>query len=95
MMGFRAWPHRDLPDGRLLALEPLLFGDWRLHVVPPASPTSYATAIYDYPMKESEAAVRALQEWDGEGDPPVGWVRMKPSNRRRTDGDPTKEYIEP
>jgi len=91
--GFRDWPNRDLDDGRLLALEPLLFGDWRLHVVGRGAFAS--TAIYDYPAIAGEAAWDALNEWDGNGDPPRGWVRTKPSDRRRTDGDPEKEYVEP
>ena len=41
------------------------------------------------------AAYCALTAWDGEGDPCDGWIRHQPSNRRRPDGSPASEYVEP
>lgn len=85
------WPNRTLPDGRLLALQPLLFGDFRLHVI--ASPqASRSQSVYDF--ADAGAAAVALGLWDGRGDP-EGWVRHKPSNRRRPDGDPAREHVAP
>lgn len=46
---------------------------------------------YVYPS--IEAAWAAVQDWDGRGDPPDGWIRHQPSNRRRPDGDPTREFV--
>lgn len=42
----------------------------------------------------TRAALRALHCWDGSGDP-EGWYRHKPSNRRRPDGDPSREEVRP
>ena len=90
--GWDAWQNRLLPDGRLLALEPLVVvGMARLHVA--FNPNAWAsTDIFDY--QDPLAAVEAFQTWDGV-DEPVGWYRHRPSNRRRTNGDPSKEYVEP
>jgi hypothetical protein len=38
--------------------------------------------------------VRALREWDGNGEPD-GWMRHPDSGRRRPDGDAAREYVEP
>lgn len=48
---------------------------------------------YFYP--KLEVAMDALAQFEGAGDPLVGWIRHIPSNRRRKDGDPTKEEIRP
>jgi hypothetical protein len=40
------------------------------------------------------AAVAAAHVWDGTGEP-VGWHRHPTTGRRRPDGDPTREYIDP
>lgn len=86
--GWSVWPTRDLDDGRTLALEPLLTG-MRIHVVRDRR-DSASTSIYDF--TDHVVAMKAFIQWDGEGDP-VGWYRHRPSNRRRPDGDPTKEYV--
>lgn len=39
-------------------------------------------------------AKAALMAWDGEGEP-TGWHRHPDSGRRRPDGDPTREYVQP
>jgi hypothetical protein len=88
---WHVWPHRPLEDGRLLALQPLLFDGWRLHVVRDGIAET-SSDVYDF--QESSWALDALQGWSGEGEP-EGWYRHKPSNRRRPDGDPTKEYVQP
>jgi len=38
------------------------------------------------------AAFVAFEAWGGDGEP-EGWHRHVPSNRRRPDGDPSREYI--
>jgi hypothetical protein len=38
-------------------------------------------------------AIAALTRWDGEGDPPNGWIRHRPSGRRRPDGTAGSEYV--
>lgn len=95
-LGWHRWPHRNLADGRLLALEPLLTG-FRLHVV--ASPWNMGSdEVYDFPVddRDTEAKARAayvaLHRWDGTGEP-EGWYRHRPSNRRRPGGDPEQEYV--
>lgn len=39
-----------------------------------------------------DAAKRALESWNGEGEP-QGWHRHPPSGRRRPDGDASREYV--
>lgn len=41
-------------------------------------------------------ALKAFVAWSGnQGTEPTGWIRHPESGRRRTDGDPAKEYIVP
>lgn len=83
-----------LPDGRIATIAPLLFGQAMLTV---ASPENHSWGQWDegwtYPSHEQ--AIYALIVWDGRGDPLVGWVRHQPSNRRRPEGDPTREEVRP
>lgn len=48
---------------------------------------------YSYPT--TLKALIAFDAWKEEDfkDEPEGWIRHQPSNRRRQDGDPTKEII--
>lgn len=39
-----------------------------------------------------ELAVKALEAWDGDGEP-TGWKRHPASGRRRPEGDESKEYV--
>lgn len=78
---------RNLPDGRLCGVMRLLF-HWTLHV--DIDPVGYADR-YCYMTKEG--AIRALDEWDGIGDP-VGWHRHPLSGRRR-DLETGKEWVSP
>jgi hypothetical protein len=41
-----------------------------------------------------EDAERALDAWDGRGEP-AGWHRHPTTGRRRTDGDSLREYVSP
>lgn len=85
------WPCRTLDDGRTLAFEPLLFNCVRIHVVRDVHDMG-SMEIYDY--QDLLPALRAFLEWDGTGEP-VGWYRHRPSDRRRPEGDPTREHVEP
>lgn len=39
--------------------------------------------------------IAAAKAWDGTGDPPDGWIKQQLSTgRRRTNGDPAKEFVE-
>lgn len=39
--------------------------------------------------------MRALNDWQPETEPePTGWFRNPTTGRRRTDGDPAREYIQ-
>lgn len=46
---------------------------------------------YCYPWTP-EGAIAAARHWDGEGDPPDGWIKEVGTERRRIDGDPAREY---
>lgn len=51
------------------------------------------TSTYDegwcYP--DRSMALRAAQAWNGEGDPPDGWIKQVPTGRCRVNGDPNRE----
>ncbi len=81
---------RQLPDGRTKCLMRLLDG-WRLGVTPPHDNSAY-TDLWDYPS--GYEAWEAFEAFDGTAEP-EGWVRHKPSNRRRPGGDSSKEYVAP
>lgn len=78
---------RTLPDGRRLAVLPLLFGAARLGVGPPTC-TEFDD-VWDYPS--AAAAIAAAETWDGTGEPD-GWHRHPRTKRYRPDGDPSREY---
>lgn len=44
--------------------------------------------------KDVSLATAALDRWDGTGEP-EGWHRHPTSGRRRPDGDPSREYVNP
>lgn len=88
-------PTRVLPDGRMLVLEPTVWGGWRMHVVYRYSDDEWSSAsreMFTYDDRALGAA--AFMAWDGV-DEPIGWVRHQPSDRRRTNGDPRTEYVAP
>lgn len=54
------------------------------------------TCMHRYTYPDPESAIRAFVKWLSEDEvqeEPEGWHRHQPSNRRRPDGDSTKEYI--
>lgn len=96
------------PNGRYVTIEPLLFGraivkitntNWRpryvgFHDVAEEDfDMGFCDESYDYPSME--AAWAAVLDWNGEGEPPDGWTRHRPSNRRRPNGDPAREFVRP
>lgn len=81
---------KDLGDGIYAAIKPLLF-HWTMIVGEIGDKLTIATR---YCYADQGKALAALILWDGEKDP-IGWHRHPDSGRRRPDGDPTQEYIEP
>ncbi len=79
---------RELDDGRIIVVYPMLFTA-RLCIGPSDSPCYADAWCFNDPI----SAIIAAAQWDGDGDPPDGWHRHIGSGRRRTDGDPAKEYI--
>lgn len=80
---------KTLPDGRIAALATMLYTTRLLWFHPGDQPREF----WCYPHLVE--AVAAFYVWDGEGDPADGWVKHHPSHRRRIDGDPATERIEP
>lgn len=91
-----AGPTRILPNGDRLDVLPMIPGNGRLTITLASNP--YPRLTYDgcWCYASVGQALAAQAEWDGTGDPPVGWHRepMRPY-RRRTNGDPNQEYIAP
>lgn len=84
---------RQLPDGRVIYLAPLLTGT-RLGISVDGEVQEYYD-VWDYPRDEElcpyDADWRAALGWDGNGEP-EGWYRHVFSGRRRPGGDPAKEH---
>ena len=84
---------RVRPDGTVIQLREQLFNV----ALTKASPTSFSRGTYDEVWEYSDTTIALLEalSWDGEGDPAVGWVRHRPSNRRRPTGLPSSEVVRP
>jgi len=56
----------------------------------------YGLAVYEdrWCYSDLTKALRAYDAWNGQGEPD-GWHRHPTSGRRRADGDPSREIIEP
>ena len=83
---------RDLGDGRTIYLRPMLFGNVRLSMGETGDRCFYFEAGWCF--HDPDAAWRAAMGWNGDGDP-EGWIRHIRSGRRRPDGTPESEYIDP
>ncbi len=81
---------RVLPDGRCLRLYRQLF-NLALTIAKDDQDDGFTDT---YEFDSAPPAIEAAKRWDGEGDP-VGWIRHKPSNRRRVGGDPAREEVRP
>jgi hypothetical protein len=82
---------RELDDGRVVVVYPLVMGTARL-CIGGSDDTSYYDDAWCY--MQPVTAIVAASTWDGNGDPPDGWFRNISSGRRRTAGDPTREYVQ-
>lgn len=82
---------RVLPDGRWVAIMRLLYTGAVITMQ-----ADHASLCYEdrWCYHSVESAKRALDAWDGEGEP-QGWHRHPRSGRRRPNADPLKEYIDP
>lgn len=82
---------RVLPDGRWAAVMPLIYTGAIITMK-----ASHAHLCYEdrWCYHSIADATKALKAWDGEGEP-AGWHRHPASGRRREDGDPLKEYVNP
>jgi len=77
-------------DGNVCALAPMAF-TWAI-----LSECCYAGYGERWCYSTPDGALNALAAWNGaDGTEPTGWHRHPDSGRRRPDGDPAREYIEP
>lgn len=81
------WYRRELPHGRVLHLAPGGHNSrLTLSLVDAVGPEgSWCYTAYD-------EAWQAVLGWNGEGDPPDGWIRHIQSGRRRHDGTTATEF---
>lgn len=83
---------RRLPDGRYVDVTAMTYGKGRLCIGDEVDLFAYRDG---YCYTSIAQAVVAAVTWDGEGDPPEGWIRHLGSGRRRPDGTPESEYVAP
>lgn len=93
--GWHLWPYgnqealvRRLADGRYVAVIPFIF-TWGVVVG-----TTWLSYDDRWCYHHLGTAVAAAHVWDGTGDPD-GWHRHPMTGRRRPDGNPDEEYINP
>lgn len=81
-----------LPDGRILAILPLLYSRARLGV---GDDTGFEVNwVWDYDSPYE--AIKAFMEWNPAAQAePTGWARHPDSRRYRPGGDPAQEYVKP
>jgi len=84
-------PTRILPDGRKLWLYRMMF-TYRLCLGRAGNDLWYEDA-WCYETKE--AGLKAMNDWTLETLEPTGWHRHPNTGRRRPEGDPAKEYVNP
>lgn len=81
---------KPLPHGMEAVVYPRMYNSI-LTYGPANDPYGYTTHwCYETPGQ----AIMAAEEWDGTGEP-EGWFRHAASGRRRPNGDPDKEYVDP
>jgi hypothetical protein len=82
---------RDLPDGRTITVMLMLFG-YRICI---GDGLLFFTDGWCYPLDLGQAFVMAAAKaWDGNGDPPDGWIKQLSTGRLRAGGDPARETID-
>lgn len=80
---------RELPDGQQISVVQMIFSR-RICI---GGPYCYDDG-WCYPNDLGLLfVVAAAEEWDGEGDPPDGWIKQVSTGRRRPDGDPAREFV--
>lgn len=81
--------YRLTDDGREIAVVPQLF-DWLL------THGEFGDPGWDQAWRFAtlQDAAAAFARWQDDVEP-EGWTRHHPSNRRRPDGDATREYVRP
>lgn len=87
------WLVRQLPDGKVVHVVPLLYTAAVL-----VSRRRGAKAYQDrWCYSTTDAAFTAAEQWTGDypGTEPTGWHRHPFTGRRRPDGDPAREHIQP
>lgn len=83
---------RTLADGRFISVQPMGCGLSYLYLSPAAvAPWYDRTFCY----RDRRRCILAAMLWDGDDDPMVGWDREIQTGRRRPDGDPSREYVQP
>lgn len=80
---------KDFGDGRYGAVIKMLF-TYNIIVGKIGDKDGFFES-YFYPNEE--LADESLEQWDGIGDAPIGWLRHTPSNRRRKNGNPQREEV--
>ncbi len=71
---------REIPAQGVCCMQAFIFTHGLLTQVRFDGPTYDFAARYCYPSRAD--CLRALNTWDGRGDPPEGWVKEKLSGRR-------------
>jgi hypothetical protein len=85
--GYLAW--RVLPDGSVMAVGPMLFGNGRLYL--DVHEAGYGDA---YCYDSVDRAIEGMQRFDPAIDEEPGrWKRHPYTGRRRPDGDPAQEHV--
>lgn len=86
-MGYTDW--RVLPEGSIMAVGPMAFGNGRLFLE--VNSSGYEDC---YCYDSLALAQKSMNEFDPQsGVEPQGWKRHPFSGRRRTNGDASTEYI--
>lgn len=80
---------RTLADGRVIDLWPEIF-TYKLTLSRDMKAGDWDDG---YEFQSMFVAMRAFEDWNPDEAEPTGWYRHYKTNRRRPDGDPTKEYI--
>jgi hypothetical protein len=102
MLRARKFISADINDryGEVMAAKTIIATHREVHVIA-WSAGGAALSLCGYPgtyddqflYEWSGAALKAFAGWDGVSDP-GGWWRHPSTGRRRTNGDPAKEYVQ-
>ena len=82
--------HKLIDDGEVEITVMRMIFNTRICIGPTGA--GYYDDGWCYP--DQQTAIEAAKAWDGEGDPPEGWIKQVSTGRRRKDGDPDQEYVE-